>query len=65
MALTGVHFILIIFGLDIIETKHFLVETEDEMEWDKPLGAGGHDYQDDDTDEKSGRLVPFPMYNSK
>ena len=63
--ITGVHFILIIFVLDLIQTKHFLVETEDEMGWGKPLGTGGHDYQDDDADEKSGRLVWFPMYNLK
>ena len=48
MVLTGVHFILIILGLDliltedfIVETKdeRFLVETEDGMGWDKLLGS--------------------------
>ena len=39
MSLTGVHLILIILGLDLIQTKHFLVETEDGMGWDKPLGT--------------------------
>ena len=29
MALTGLHFILIIIVLDLIQTKNFLVETED------------------------------------
>ena len=28
MALIGVHFILIFLGLDLIQTKKFLVETE-------------------------------------
>ena len=48
MALTGVHFILIFLGLDLIQTEdfivetedeHFLVETEDGMGWDKLLGT--------------------------
>ena len=40
MALTGVHFILIILGLDLIQTKLFLIETGDGMGWDKTLGTG-------------------------
>ena len=28
-------------------------------------GEKGHDYQDDETDGKSGRLVSFPMYYSE
>ena len=37
MALTGVHFILIILGLDFIQTKYFLVETEDGMGGDEGI----------------------------
>ena len=60
MALPGVHIILFILGLDLSQTKFFLVETEDGMGGDEPLAAEkGHDYQDD------GRFVSFPMYNSK
>ena len=40
MALTGVHIILIILALDFIQSKHFLVETEDGTELDKTLGTG-------------------------
>ena len=40
MALAGVHFILIILGLNPIQTKLFLVETEDGMGLDKPLVTG-------------------------
>merc|ERR1712179_677816 len=39
MALIGVHFILIILGLDFIQTKHFLVETEDGVGGDKGTGV--------------------------
>ena len=39
MALTGVHFILIILGLDFIQTKYFLVETEDGVGGDKGTGV--------------------------
>ena len=53
MALIGVHFILIILGLDLTQTKYFLVETEDGTGRDKRRG-NGNDYQD-------GRLVSFPM----
>ena len=60
MTFTGVHIILLILGLDLIQTKYFLVETEDGMGLDKPSAAQkGHDYQDD------GRFVSIPMYNSK
>ena len=43
MALTGVHFILIILGLNLIQTKHLLIETKDEV---------GTDYKDAGTDYK-------------
>jgi len=46
MALTGVHFILIIFGLNLIQTKHLLIETKDEV---------GTDYKDAGTDYKEGK----------
>ena len=60
MTFTGVHIILLILGLELIQTKNFLVETEDGMGLDKPSAAQkGHDYQDD------GRFVSFPVYNSK
>merc|ERR1719158_771034 len=54
MTLTGVHFILIFLGLDLIKTKNFLVESEDlekraaVIAKPNQRGGRGHDYQDDD-----------------
>lgn len=39
MALTGVHLILINLGLDLVQTKYFLVETEDEVGADYEVGT--------------------------
>ena len=65
MDITGVHFILIIFGLDLTKTKHFLIKTEDRMGWDKPLAAEkGHDYQDDGRFVSTALAVLFTLVDS-
>ena len=40
MAVTGVHLILIILSLGLVQSKHFLIETEDGMGLDETLGTG-------------------------
>ena len=51
MAITRVHlafFVLIILGLDLIQKKHLLVETEDEDD---------KDYESDIEDEQCNKVV--------
>ena len=65
MALTGFHFILIFLCLDIIQTKHFLIETEEGMGWDESLAAEkGHDYQDDGRFVSTALAVLFTLVDS-
>ena len=48
MALKGTHLILIVLGLDLIQTKHLLIETVDKVETNAEVGADykvGNDYK--------------------
>ena len=59
MAITRVHlafFVLIILGLDLIQTKHLLVETEDEDD---------KDYESDIEEEQCNKVVYFWKYEMK
>ena len=59
MAITRVHlafFVLIILGLDLIQKKHLLVETEDEDD---------KDYESDIEDEQCNKVVYLWKYEMK